>query len=97
MRKLHLINTGELPVFQPQSPEVQDKSWQVLPVPHRLQCRTVDLGDISPANTELFTKALISSACGIQVLTKKFPQAVALENFSETNPRGQQLVPAENC
>lgn len=67
VRKLHLINTGELPVFQPQSPEVQDKSWQVSPVPHRLQCRTVDLGDISPANTELFTKALISSACGIQV------------------------------
>ncbi|XP_068719054.1 malate synthase-like isoform X1 [Montipora capricornis] len=65
-RKLHLSSSGELPFFQPQSPEVQDKAWQVSPVPQRLQCRIVDLGDISPANTELFIKALNSSACGIQ-------------------------------
>ena len=69
MRKVHLNSSGELPFFKPQSPEVLDKTWQVLPMPHRLQCRTVDLGDISPANTELFRKALNSSACGIQVVT----------------------------
>ncbi|KAL9973992.1 hypothetical protein ACROYT_G020519 [Oculina patagonica] len=66
IRKLHLNDTGELPYFQPQSAEVRDKTWKVLPVPPRLQCRAVDLGDISPANTELFMKALNSSACGIQ-------------------------------
>ena len=70
MRKLHLNTSSELPFFQPQSSEVQDKTWQVSPVPRRLQCRTVDLGDISPSNTELFIKALNSSACGIQVFTK---------------------------
>lgn len=67
IRKLQLNDSGELPFFQPQSTEVRDKSWKVSHVPPRLQCRIVDLGDISPANTELFTKALNSSACGIQV------------------------------
>lgn len=67
MRKLRLSGSGELPFFQPKSLEVQDKTWQVSPVPQRLQCRAVDLGDISPANTELFKKALNSPACGIQV------------------------------
>ena len=67
MRKLHLKSSGELPFFQPPSSDVQDKHWQVSAVPERLQCRAVDLGDISPANTELFLKALNSPACGIQV------------------------------
>lgn len=66
VRKLQLSGSGELPFFQPKSLEVQDKTWQVSPVPQRLQCRAVDLGDISPANTELFKKALNSPACGIQ-------------------------------
>ena len=69
IRKLHLNDSGELPFFQPQSVVVRDKTWKVSPVPARLQCRAVDLGDISPANTELFTKALNSPACGIQVIT----------------------------
>ena len=60
-------DSGELPFFQPQSAEVRDKAWKVLPIPPRLQRRTVDLGDISPANTKLFMKALNSPACGIQV------------------------------
>lgn len=67
IRKLHLNDSGELPFFQQQSAEVRDKAWKVLPIPPRLQCRIVDLGDISPANTELFMKALNSPACGIQV------------------------------
>ncbi|KAM7440323.1 hypothetical protein ABFA07_010428 [Porites harrisoni] len=66
MRKLHLKSSGELPFFQLPSSDVQDKHWQVSAVPERLQCRAVDLGDISPANTELFLKALNSPACGIQ-------------------------------
>lgn len=67
IRKLQLNDLDELPFFQPQSAEVRDKTWKVLPVPPRLQCRIVDLGDISPANTELFMKALNPPACGIQV------------------------------
>lgn len=65
-RKMDLNSSGELPSFLTHSPEVQDETWKVSPVPQRLQCRTVDLGDISPANTELFKRALKSSACGIQ-------------------------------
>lgn len=72
IRKLHLNDSGELPFFKPQSAEVQDKTWKVLPVPPRLQRRIVDLGDISPANTELFIKALNSPACGIQVI-RQYP------------------------
>ena len=71
MRKLHLKSSGELPFFQPPSSDVPDKHWQVSVVPERLQCRAVDLGDISPANTELFLKALNSPACGIQVTKTK--------------------------
>ena len=73
MRKLHLKSSGELPFFQPPSSDVQDKHWQVSVIPERLQCRAVDLGDISPANTELFLKALNSPACGIQVTKTKVP------------------------
>ena len=69
-RKMDLNSSGELPSFLTHSPEVQDETWKVSPVPQRLQCRTVDLGDISPANTELFKRALKSSACGIQVTEK---------------------------
>ena len=73
MRKLHLKSSGELPFFQPPSSDVQDKHWQVSVIPDRLRCRAVDLGDISPANTELFLKALNSPACGIQVTKTKVP------------------------
>ncbi|CAH3046671.1 unnamed protein product [Pocillopora meandrina] len=66
IRKLTLLDSGELPFFQPQSVEVRDKTWRVAPVPSRLQCRVVDVGDISPADTEMFMKALNSPACGIQ-------------------------------
>ena len=67
IRKLTLLDSGELPFFQPQSVEVRDKTWRVALVPSRLQCRVVDIGDISPADTEMFMKALNSPACGIQV------------------------------
>lgn len=66
IRKLTLLDSGELPFFQPQSVEVRDKTWRVALVPSRLQCRAVDIGDISPADTEMFMKALNSPACGIQ-------------------------------
>lgn len=42
--------------------------WKISDIPQRLRDRRIDLGDITPANTELFKKALNSSACGIQVL-----------------------------
>lgn len=59
---------GSLPDFQPQEAVLAGRqTWRVAEVPSRLKDRRVDLGDISPANTELFKRALNSCACGIQV------------------------------
>ena len=41
--------------------------WQVAPVPRRLRCRHVDLGDVSPANTHHFQDALRTQAQAVQV------------------------------
>ena len=84
MRKLHLKSSGELPFFQPPSSDVQDKHWQVSVIPERLQCRAVDLGDISPANTELFLKALNSPACGIQVTKTKVLSNIKIHPIPST-------------
>ncbi|KAF2896067.1 hypothetical protein ILUMI_10111 [Ignelater luminosus] len=44
-----------------------DPTWKVLPVPPRLQNRKLDLGDVSPANTQHFLQALNADVQGIQV------------------------------
>ncbi|GCC30776.1 hypothetical protein chiPu_0009230 [Chiloscyllium punctatum] len=65
--KLELDRHGGLPEFLPHTLHIRkDESWRVEPVPRRLQNRHVDLGDVSPTNTEHFTKALCSNAQGIQ-------------------------------
>ncbi|XP_020390325.1 malate synthase-like [Rhincodon typus] len=65
--KLELDRRGGLPEFLPHTSHIRkDESWRVEPVPRRLQNRHIDLGDVSPANTEHFTKALCSNAQGIQ-------------------------------
>ncbi|XP_059496339.1 malate synthase-like isoform X2 [Stegostoma tigrinum] len=65
--KLELDCRGGLPEFLPLTSYIRkDESWRVEPVPRRLQNRHIDLGDVSPANTEHFIKALCSSAQGIQ-------------------------------
>ncbi|XP_078066636.1 malate synthase-like [Mustelus asterias] len=65
--KLDLDRRCGIPEFLPQTSHIrEDQSWRVQPVPWRLQNRHVDLGDVSPANTEHFIRALRSSAQGIQ-------------------------------
>uniref|UniRef100_UPI00398F0348 malate synthase-like isoform X2 n=1 Tax=Pristiophorus japonicus TaxID=55135 RepID=UPI00398F0348 len=65
--KLDLDRHGGLPDFLPHTSHIrEDQSWKVQPVPRRLQNRHVDLGDVSPANTEHFIRALSSTAQGIQ-------------------------------
>lgn len=70
-KKLELKQSNSLPDFDPKSANIRESRWTVSPVPRRLQCRHVDLGDVSPSNTAHFVAALKSSAQGIQVKTKK--------------------------
>ncbi|KAL3880683.1 hypothetical protein ACJMK2_032905 [Sinanodonta woodiana] len=64
--KLELDKTGGLPDFKVNH-EIFHGNWKVGQLPQRLQCRHVDLGDVSPSNTSHFVAALKSSAQGIQV------------------------------
>ena len=64
--KQDLDRTGSLPDF-PANSACRKGNWKVAPVPRRLKCRHVDLGDVSPSNTKHFIAALNSSANGIQV------------------------------
>lgn len=66
-RKLQLKQSDHLPDFDPKTANIRESSWVVSPVPRRLQCRHVDLGDVSPSNTPHFIAALKSTAQGIQV------------------------------
>jgi hypothetical protein len=45
------------------------KDWKVAKVPERLQDRHLDLGDVSPADTEHFTQPLMADVQGIQVMS----------------------------
>nr|XP_022322917.1 uncharacterized protein LOC111124359 [Crassostrea virginica] len=65
-KKLELKQSNSLPDFDPKSANIRESRWTVSPVPRRLQCRHVDLGDVSPSNTAHFVAALKSSAQGIQ-------------------------------
>lgn len=67
MRKLELDNFNKLPDFASDAENVCRGDWTVSPVPGRLRCRHVDLGDVSPSNLEHFVAALKSTAQGIQV------------------------------
>lgn len=64
-RKVELDMTGSLPKFS-NHPQAQAPDWKVDPAPRRLQDRRLDLGDVSPANTEHFVKALKCRVNGIQ-------------------------------
>ncbi|TSO15268.1 Malate synthase, glyoxysomal [Bagarius yarrelli] len=68
LRKVQLDLTGELPGYLEDTAHIRsDPSWRVSPVPVRLQCRHVDIGDLSPCDTQRLTQALKSTAQGIQV------------------------------
>ena len=67
LRQVQLDQSGNLPDFSADTQHIRDGDWQVSPVPKRLANRHIDLGDVSPANTQHFVAALNSAAQGIQV------------------------------
>lgn len=71
--------------WQPQFKVTNQKNWTIAPIPKRIQNRKLDLGDISPANTILFTDALYADVQGIQVCTENF--------FYERNSRVCSFFP----
>ncbi|KAK4301254.1 hypothetical protein Pmani_026589 [Petrolisthes manimaculis] len=64
-KKVEIDLSGNLPTFPPKS-EVRGGNWKVAPVPRRLTCRYLDLGDVTPADTDRFIKALQCDVDGIQ-------------------------------
>lgn len=54
-------------IWKPKFEETNEKYWKIAPIPDRIKNRKLDLGDISPANTILFTDALYADVQGIQV------------------------------
>ncbi|KAM9469831.1 malate synthase-like [Clarias gariepinus] len=68
LRKVQLDLGEELPGFLEDTAHIRnDPSWKVSPVPVRLHCRHVDIGDLSPCDTQRFLQGLKSTAQGIQV------------------------------
>ncbi|XP_027007793.2 malate synthase-like [Tachysurus fulvidraco] len=68
LRKVRLDLSEELPGFTDDTAHIRnDPSWRVSPVPVRLQCRHVDIGDLAPCDTQRLIRALKSTAQGIQV------------------------------
>ncbi|KAJ8298172.1 hypothetical protein KUTeg_024703 [Tegillarca granosa] len=65
LKKLEFDRTGSLPNFQNKL-HTKNQNWTVKPVPRRLKCRHIDLGDVSPSNTSHFVKALRADIQGIQ-------------------------------
>lgn len=53
--------------WKPQFKGIDEKNWKIAPIPQRIKNRKLDLGDISPASTILFTDALYADVQGIQV------------------------------
>ncbi|XP_059377752.1 malate synthase-like [Carassius carassius] len=68
LRKVQLDLTGELPGFLKYTAHIRnDPSWRVSPVPDRLHCRHVDVGDLSPCDAQRLIKGLKSTAQGLQI------------------------------
>lgn len=57
---------GGLSVYLRSPSQAQASDWRVDPAPRRLIDRRLDLGDVSPANTEHFVAALKCKVNGIQ-------------------------------
>lgn len=64
-KKVELDISGHLPKFS-RNPQAQDENWKVAPVPRRVISRSLDLGDVSPSNTDKFVEALQCDVNGIQ-------------------------------
>ncbi|KAJ0172668.1 hypothetical protein K1T71_011807 [Dendrolimus kikuchii] len=67
-RHRRTIDLQSLPVLKfKQSPERNDKSWKITPLPTRLLNRHLDLGDVSASNRAHFVSALNEDVQGVQV------------------------------
>lgn len=67
-RRLVYNQSSVLPDFLPHTAGLRDDvTWRVSPLPPRLQCRQVDLGDVAPANLQHLLRAIHSPADGVQV------------------------------
>ncbi|KAG7328881.1 hypothetical protein KOW79_007055 [Hemibagrus wyckioides] len=68
LRKVQLDLSEDLPGFMEDTAHIRDNlSWRVNPVPVRLRCRHVDIGDLAPCDTQRLMQALKSTAQGLQV------------------------------
>lgn len=56
--------------WKPEFQKINEENWKIAAIPQRIRNRKLDLGDISPANTTLFTDALYADVQGIQVFIK---------------------------
>ncbi|VDI27240.1 protein SMG6 [Mytilus galloprovincialis] len=81
-RKLLLDSTGGLPDFSKKS-AILHGNWKVRPVPQRLQCRHVDLGDVSPSNTSHFVESLKTTAQGMQEIAQDCLRIQKLQLFGD--------------
>lgn len=59
-RRQEAIDRGEMPRFLPETREVRESAWQVLPVPHDLQNRRVEI--TGPVDRKMVINALNSGA-----------------------------------
>lgn len=63
-KRLELEGSNELPTF----PNIHtNEDWKIAPLPPRLQCQHLGLGDVSPSNPIHFITSLNSHVHGIQV------------------------------
>ncbi|KAG9272263.1 hypothetical protein AMEX_G13231 [Astyanax mexicanus] len=68
LKKVQLDLTGELPDFRADTAHIRNNpTWRVSPVPQRLRCRHVDIGDLAPCDTQCLIQGLRSKAQGLQV------------------------------
>ncbi|XP_014681941.1 PREDICTED: malate synthase-like [Priapulus caudatus] len=66
IKKLGLDEGEKLPDFPIETQYIREMEWTCAPLPPRLRKRHVDLGDVSPANTNHFERSLQSNAQGVQ-------------------------------
>jgi malate synthase A len=70
LTRLQMEMSGSLPTFSATTTEENpppDADWRISPVPERLRRRHIDIGDVSPADTEQLARCLASAADGVQV------------------------------
>jgi malate synthase A len=71
LTRLQMEMSGSLPTFAAataaEGNPLPAADWRISPVPERLRRRHIDIGDVSPADTERLARCLASAADGVQV------------------------------